>query len=112
MFNFLPELKVRENPSSIMNFSVPVVAVFLTIVTGSLIFAMMGFDPIFALHTFFISPISNTYGISELLVKATPLALIAVGLSFCFKNNLYNIGAEGQLTMGAVIGGGNRNLFS
>ena len=53
---------------------------------------------------FFISPISNSYGLSELLVKATPLAIIALGLSYCFKNNIYNIGAEGQLTMGAIFG--------
>ena len=106
MINFIPELKARGNPSTIMNFLVPVIAVVLTVITGSIIFALMGFDPFFALHTFFISPISTSYGISELLVKATPLALIGVGLAFCFKNNLYNIGAEGQLTMGAVFGGG------
>ena len=111
MINFIPELEARGNPSTIMNFLVPVIAVILTVITGSIIFALMGFDPIFALHTFFISPISNSYGISELLVKATPLALIAVGLAFCFKNNLYNIGAEGQLTMGAVVGGGIGILF-
>ena len=104
MINFIPELKARGNPSTVMNFFVPVIAVVLTVITGSIIFALMGFDPIFALHTFFISPISTSYGISELLVKATPLALIGVGLAFCFKNNLYNIGAEGQLTMGAVLG--------
>jgi len=83
--NFLPELKARGNPSSLMNISVPIIAVILTIITGSLIFTMMGFDPIFSLHTFFISPISNSYGISELLVKATPLALIAVGYLFVLK---------------------------
>ena len=66
----------------------------------------MGYNPFEALKIFFISPISNAYGISELFIKATPLALIAVGLSFCFKNNIYNIGAEGQLTMGAIFGGG------
>ena len=111
MINFIPELEARGNPSTTMNFLVPVIAVTLTILTGSVIFAMMGFDPLYALHTFFISPISTSYGISELLVKATPLALIAVGLAFCFKNNLHNIGAEGQLTMGAVFGGGIGLLF-
>ena len=104
MINFIPELEARGNPSTTMNFFVPVIAVTLTILTGSVIFALMGFDPIYSLHTFFISPISTSYGISELLVKATPLALIAVGLAFCFKNNLYNIGAEGQLTMGQYLG--------
>ena len=106
MINIIPEFRARGNPSTLMNFLVPIIAVILTVFTGSVIFVLMGFDPGFALYTFFISPISNSYGISELLVKATPLALIAVGLSFCFKNNLYNIGAEGQLTIGAVVGGG------
>ena len=104
MINFIPELKARGNPSTIMNFLVPVIAVALTVVTGSIIFALMGFDPFFALHTFFISPISNSYGISELLVKATPLALIGVGLAFCFKNNLYNINTFLLCVMFILIG--------
>ena len=106
MINFSPNIISRGQPSVLMNVFVPVIAVFLTLLTGSIIFYIMGFDPLFALYTFFISPISNTYGISELLLKASPLALIAIGLAFCFKNNIYNIGAEGQLTMGAIFGGG------
>ena len=106
MNNLIPKIVSRPHSSKIMNIMVPIIAVLLTLFTGSIIFSLMGFSPLFALHTFFISPISNAYGISELLVKATPLALIAVGLAFCFKNNLYNIGAEGQLTMGAIFGGG------
>ena len=106
MTNFPPNIVSRAQSSNIMNIFVPIIAIILTLITGSIIFSLMGFNPFFALHTFFISPISTTYGISELLVKATPLALIATGLAFCFKNNIYNIGAEGQLTMGAIFGGG------
>ena len=106
MINLLPTIVSRAQSSNLMNFMVPVIAIILTLITGSIIFSIMGFNPLFALHTFFISPISSSYGISELLVKATPLALIAIGLAFCFKNNIYNIGAEGQLTMGAIFGGG------
>ena len=106
MTNLFPTIVSRSQSSNIMNIFVPIIAVILTLITGSIIFSLMGFSPFFALHTFFISPISTTYGISELLVKATPLALIATGLAFCFKNNIYNIGAEGQLTMGAIFGGG------
>ena len=51
------------------------------------------------------------YGFSELLLKATPLCLIAIGLSFCFKSNNWNIGAEGQLTFGAIVSGGVALLF-
>ena len=106
MTNLFPKIVSRAQSSNIMNIFAPIIAVILTLITGSIIFSIMGFNPFFALHTFFISPISTTYGISELLVKATPLALIATGLAFCFKNNIYNIGAEGQLTMGAIFGGG------
>ena len=106
MTNLFPNIVSRSQSSNIMNIFVPIIAIILTLITGSIIFSLMGFNPFFALHTFFISPISTTYGISELLVKATPLALIATGLAFCFKNNIYNIGAEGQLTMGAIFGGG------
>ena len=106
MTNLFPTIVSRPQSSNIMNILVPIIAVILTLITGSIIFSLMGFNAFFALHTFFISPISSAYGISELLVKATPLALIAVGLAFCFKNNIYNIGAEGQLTMGAIFGGG------
>ena len=106
MSSYLPSIIIRGQPSVLMNIFVPVIAVLLTLFTGSIIFSLMGYNPIFALYTFFISPISNTYGVSELFVKATPLALIAIGLAYCFKNNIYNIGAEGQLTMGAIFGGG------
>ena len=102
MNNFIPTIVSRPQSSKVMNFMVPVIAVLLTLFTGSIIFSLMGFNALFALHTFFISPISNAYGISELLVKATPLALIAIGLAFCFKNNLYNIGAEGQMIIGGM----------
>tara|TARA_B100001123_G_scaffold365498_1_gene424522 strand:+ start:69 stop:1136 length:1068 start_codon:yes stop_codon:yes gene_type:complete len=106
MTNLFPKIVSRPQSSNLMNLLVPIIAIILTLITGSIIFSLMGFNAFFALHTFFISPISSTYGISELLIKATPLALIAVGLAFCFKNNIYNIGAEGQLTMGAIFGGG------
>jgi len=96
----------RGSSSQSMFILAPVFAIFLTLFSGAIIFAFMGYNPFEALKIFFISPISNAYGVSELLIKATPLALIAVGLSFCFKNNIYNIGAEGQLTMGAIFGGG------
>ena len=48
----------------------------------------------------------RVYGVGELLLKATPLMLIALGLAVGFRANVWNIGAEGQLTMGAIAGGG------
>lgn len=84
----------------------PAIAVGLTLIAGVILFASLGFDPGRALYTFFVKPVSTVYGVSELLVKATPLAIIAVGLAFGFRANVWNIGAEGQFTLGAVCGGG------
>ena len=83
----------RDDISRSIFFLTPVLAIILTLFSGALIFYLLGFKPIEALKFFFIVPINNVYGFSELLLKATPLCLIAIGLSFCFKSNNWNIGA-------------------
>jgi len=89
-----------------MVYGSPLLALLLTLLAGFVMFSLMGLDAPAALYAFFITPISDSYGISELLVKAVPLVLIAIGLSIGFKANVWNIGAEGQLVMGAVAAGG------
>ena len=101
----------RDQPSRSIFFLTPVLAIFLTLVSGGLIFYFLGFKPLEALKFFFVVPISDVYGFSELLLKATPLCLIAIGLSFCFKSNNWNIGAEGQLTFGGIVSGGVALIF-
>ena len=59
-----------------------------------------------AFRVFFIEPVSSLYGVGELLLKATPLMLCALGLALGYRANVWNIGAEGQLTLGAITGGG------
>jgi ABC-type uncharacterized transport system permease subunit len=54
---------------------------------------------------FFVEPVKGAYGLSELAMKAVPLALIALGLALCFRSNVWNIGAEGQFILGALAGG-------
>ncbi len=55
---------------------------------------------------FFWEPIKTPYALGELMVKATPLLVIALGLAVCFRSNVWNIGAEGQFIIGAVAAGG------
>ena len=105
------KIEKRNDVPTNLYFLTPFLAILLTIIGGGIIFFVLGFNPIQALKFFFITPISNLYGLSELLLKATPLCLIAIGLSFCFKSNNWNIGAEGQLTFGAIVGGGVALLF-
>ena len=66
----------------------------------------MGKDPAKGLLVFFWEPIKSGYALSELAVKATPLLLIALGLAVCFRSNVWNIGAEGQFVLGAIVAGG------
>ena len=104
-------IEKRNDVPTTLYFFTPFIAIILTILGGGIIFYILGFNPIEALKFYFITPISNLYGLSELLLKATPLCLIAIGLSFCFKSNNWNIGAEGQLTFGAIVSGGVALLF-
>jgi len=98
-------IEARTEASANMVYAAPVIAVTLTMLAGIVLFMIMGQDPGLALYTFFVEPVSTFDGVTELLVKATPLTLIGVGLSVGFRANVWNIGAEGQLTLGALAGG-------
>lgn len=102
----LLKIEKRPEPSRSMVYVTPLLALLLTVLTSTVVFSLLGVNPLEALENFFIKPINNQYGATELLVKATPLILCAIGLSVGFRANVWNIGAEGQLTMGAIVGGG------
>ena len=99
-------LEARQQHSQAMVYLSPVLAIIFTLLSGLVIFSLFGKNPVTALYTFFVLPISTVYGLTELLVKAAPLILIGIGLSIGFRANVWNIGAEGQLTIGAIFGGG------
>ncbi|MGH6949063.1 MAG: ABC transporter permease [Kiloniellales bacterium] len=99
-------LEPRGARSRVWTWLSPLLAVALTLLTGTAIFAALGTDPLAALYTFFIRPLDSGYGWAELAIKAAPLALIGVGLALGFRANVWNIGAEGQFTLGALSGGG------
>ena len=82
----------------------PVLAGLLTLACGSALFVALGHDPLETLHALLVAPISDLYGVSELLVKALPILLCALGLAVAYQARIWNIGAEGQLLMGALAG--------
>jgi len=82
----------------------PLIAVVLTLVTMAALFAILGHSPLAALKVYFLDPLTDAYSLQEIAVKATPLTMIAVGLSLCYLANVWNIGAEGQFLIGAVCG--------
>jgi simple sugar transport system permease protein len=66
---------------------------------------VLGREPGRALYTFLVSPLTTPNGLAELLVKAAPLVMIGVGIALAVRANVWNIGAEGQYTLGAILGG-------
>jgi len=102
----MPQLEVRPQASSFWTYASPILALLVTVLIGVLLFMALGKDPVKGLQVFFWEPIRSPYALSELMVKATPLLIIALGLAVCFRSNVWNIGAEGQYVIGAVAAGG------
>jgi general nucleoside transport system permease protein len=100
------KLEPRAQNSAFWSYGSPVLALLLTVVIGVLLFMALGKDPIRGLQMFFWEPIRSGYAWGELMVKATPLLIIALGLAVCFRSNVWNIGAEGQFVIGALVAGG------
>jgi simple sugar transport system permease protein len=95
-------LAARPLPSSLLALASPLAALAITVAAGALLFAAQGQAPARALGMFFVEPLRDARGWSELAVKGTPLALIALGLAVAFRGNVWNIGAEGQFILGAI----------
>ncbi|MBD8663065.1 ABC transporter permease [Rhizobium sp. CFBP 8752] len=98
------ELQKRARVSTLFSVLSPLLALVLTLIGGAILFWALGKNPGSALYSFFIEPLLEVWSLHELAVKAAPLILIAVGLSICYRSNNWNIGAEGQFTIGAITG--------
>lgn len=99
-------LVARPEPSRLLTWLSPLIALALTVACGMVLFALLGKSPLAVFQVFFFEPLRSLRGVGEVLLKATPLILCAVGLALCFRANVWNIGAEGQLIAGAMAGGG------
>lgn len=98
------KLERRVEPVWWATYLAPVIALALTVLTGALLLTALGKPPATGLYYLFIEPVTVAWSLEEVLVKATPLALIAAGLAVCFRANVWNIGAEGQFVVGAIAG--------
>lgn len=103
----LPRLKLelRTEQSRLARFGVSLMAVVATFAVGMILLAFLGKSPIRVAQAFFIQPFTSWYGIGEILLKTGPLLLIAQGLAVGYRSNVWNIGAEGQLIVGAIAAG-------
>ena len=97
-------LERRPERSAAIAITSPLIAVGLTVITFTILFMIMGKNPLEALYVYFVEPLTDPFSLQEIAVKATPLVMIAVGLALCYIANVWNIGAEGQFIVGAVFG--------
>jgi simple sugar transport system permease protein len=100
------EWRRRREPSSLMLYASPLIAVLLTMLIGMIVFTAMGYDGFHAVRDIFLTPFLEPQRWPDLGVKAAPLVMIALGLAIGFRANVWNIGAEGQYVMGAIAGTG------
>src|ERR1700756_4447716 len=99
------DLETRAQRSTFREIVSPIIAVIVAIIMGGVVVAIMGRSPLTAFDVYFVEPLSQSYSLQAIAVKASPLILIAVGLAFCYRANLWNIGAEGQFIAGGALGG-------
>ncbi|MFV0292320.1 MAG: ABC transporter permease [Paracoccus sp. (in: a-proteobacteria)] len=101
------QLEARNDAPLIWQFTTPLLAVTATMLTGAILFGIMGYDPAAAIRTIFWDPLfgaSAGYSRPQLLIKAGPLIMIACGLAVGFRAGIWNIGAEGQYIIGGICG--------
>jgi len=99
-------LEARPEPSRLLAWLSPVIALCITVTVAALLFVALDRDPVRGLSMFLYEPLNGARAISEVALKSTPLILCALGLALCFRSNVWNIGAEGQFLLGAITGGG------
>jgi len=102
MIRLIPRV---ENSTAMILLS-PLLALTLTAISAYLIFVsiLVDIEVSSVFYTLFVEPLTDSYYLSELLVKAAPLMIIGLGLSIGFRAGVWNIGAEGQYVIGGIAG--------
>src|SRR5260221_1521839 len=84
----------------------PVLTAILALAIGAGLLWLLHADPLKAYAALFGGAFATTSGLTQSAVKATPLLLVALGIIIAFRANVINIGAEGQIILGALAGTG------
>ncbi|MGC9520649.1 MAG: ABC transporter permease [Anaerolineae bacterium] len=99
-------LKKRESISRRAAILVPVISFIVSLLFGAVLLALSGANPFVTYAAMFSGAFGSVHGLSEVLVKCIPLILTGLGVALAFRMRFWNIGAEGQLTMGAIAAAG------
>ncbi|MEJ5197582.1 MAG: ABC transporter permease, partial [Anaerolineae bacterium] len=86
-----------------MSIALPLSAMLTALLIGAVLLLLLGANPARAYSAMITGVFGSVFGITQSLVKATPLLLVAVSVSICFRAQVWNIGAEGQMILGAIF---------
>lgn len=100
------KFRKRTAPSFWVTLGISVLSILLTILISSILLFLIGVSPLKVWYTIFGVPFGSVSGVIRALTKMIPLVLVSVGLSVAFKAQAWNIGAPGQMAMGAIAGAG------
>lgn len=89
--------------SKLWAFVVPIVSVIIALLISSVVIILIGQNPIVAYTALFRGAFGSRLAIASVVIKTTPLILTGLAVGFGFRAGLFNIGAEGQMVMGAMI---------
>jgi simple sugar transport system permease protein len=87
-----------------MAYGTPVFTILAALAVSSLALVALDVSPIRAYEVMFVQTLTTEFGLTETIAKGVPLIFAGLAVYLPLKANLWNIGAEGQLFMGAVVG--------
>jgi ABC-type uncharacterized transport system permease subunit len=93
---------VRNRFRAVYVVGVAAVAGLAAVAVASLVLLAIGAHPFATFVTIFTGPLADLFGASEILVRAVPLTLVALGVTISFRSGILNIGAEGQMLVGIL----------
>ncbi len=85
-------------------FLAPLVGAILALAIGGILIQLTGVNPLRAYQVMVVGAFGGTRQLTETILKATPLLIIGLGLTVAFRSKVWNIGAEGQYYIGALLG--------
>ncbi len=87
----------------VLNLALPVGGVLVALLIGAIMLLALKANPIVAYSAMISGAAGSFSGVTQSLVKATPLLLVGLGICIAFRANVINIGGEGQITLGAIV---------
>ena len=98
------KMKIKQNDKRkiLTQLLKPVAAIAAALLVGAVLILYAGANPVTAYQSLLAGAFGSFYNFTEVLVKASPLWLAGLGVALSFKAGIFNVGAEGQIMMGAL----------